>query len=140
MPRAAIVVERPDKRRAREQVARELRKSDVVGAKTGDDLGTDLPDRGFVVAQKTRRHRLLDRAAVVLPAANERYVAADVLAEQLVGLQQIVLVVLLEHADASGLGQRPEMNRRRVYRRRDIHELQIESPAWQLERAHIANK
>ena len=66
--------------------------------------------------------------------AHERDVAADILAQQLVGLEQVVLVVLLEHADARRLGQRSEVHRRRIDGRGNVHELEVEVAGRQRQR------
>ena len=126
VPRRAVVVERPDERRPRVEVAGQLGEADVIGVQAGDDLVADLPDRRVVVAEQPRLHLFFPRRAVVLPRAHERDVAADVLAQQLVRLEQVVFVVLLEHADARRLGERAEVHGRRIDRRGDVHEAQIE--------------
>ena len=100
-------------------------KPDVIGVHAGDDLAADLPDRRVVVAEQPRLHFFLARRSALLPRAHERDVAADVLAQQLVGLEQVVLVVLLEDADARRLGERAEVHGRRIHRRGDVHEVQI---------------
>ena len=51
----------------------------------------------------------------------------DVLAQQLVGLEQVVLVVLLEHAQARRIGQRAEVHGGRVHGRGDVDKLQVGS-------------
>ncbi len=140
MLRRALVLHRPDQRRAREQAVRQLREADVVGADAGDDLVADLPHRGGVVAEQARRHFLLLRGAAFRPAPHQRDVAADVLAQQLVRLQQVVLVVLLQHAHARRLGERSEVHRRRVHRRRDVHEAQAGGAARQLDLPHVAHQ
>ena len=78
--------------------------------------------------------------AAVLDEPHERDVAADVLAQQLVGLEQVVLVVLLEHVETRRLGQRSEVHRRRVDRGRDVHEPQVERAARQLDVADVAHE
>ena len=93
----------------------------------GHDLVADLPDRAVVVAEKTRLHFFLARRAALLHAAHQRDLAADVLAQQLVGLEQVVLVVLLEDADARRLAHRSEVHRGWIDRRGDIHEAQVEA-------------
>ncbi len=140
MARAAGVVERPDQRGTRVEVARQLGKPDVIGAHAGDDLAADLPDGRVVVAQQPRGDVLLARLVVGPPRAHERDIAADVLAQQLVRLEQVVLVVLLEHAHARRLGQRAEMHGRRIDRRGDVHEVQVGRPAPDLQIADVANE
>ena len=140
MARGAGVVERPDERRVRVEVARQLGKLDVIGAQSGDDLVADLPHRRVVVAEEARLHFLLARLAVLRAPAHQDDVAADVLAQQLVGLEQVVLVVLLEHVHARRLGERPEVHRRRIHRRRDVHEPQVEAAARQLQIADVAHE
>ena len=69
------------------------------------------------------------RRAVLGARPHQRDVAADVFLQQLVGIEQVVLVVLLEDVDARRLGQRAEVDRRGVHRRGDVHEPQIEAAA-----------
>ena len=140
MPRGAAVVERPDERRAREEGVGQLGKSNVIGVKARDDLAVDSPDRLVVVAQQVRCDLFLGRGAPCLAHAHERHVAADVLAQQLFGLQEIVFVVLFQHAHARRLGERAEMHGRRVDGRSDVHEAQVERALRHVERAHIADQ
>ena len=78
--------------------------------------------------------------SLVLASPDQRDVAADVLPQQLVRLQQVVLVVLLEHADSVRFGERPEMHGGGIDRGRDVHELQVEGASWQLQRPDIAHE
>ena len=137
---AARVVERPDQRRARVEIAGQLRKPDVIGLHARDDLAADLPDGRVVVAEQARGHVLLARRVVGPPRAHQRDVAADVLAQQLVGLEQVVLVVLFEHAHARRLAERPEVHRRRIDGRGDVHEVQIGGAAGNLQVADVAHE
>ena len=75
-----------------------------------------------------------------MPIAHQRHFAADVLAQQLVGIEQVVLVVLLEHADRRRLGQRSEMHRRRIDGGRDVHEAQVAGAARELQVAHVTHQ
>ena len=119
MPRAAAVVERPDERRPRIQIAWQLRKPDVIGLHAGHDFAADLPDGRVVVAEQTRLHFFFPRRAVVPPGPDERDLAADVLPQELLGLEQVVLVVLLEDAaratarSATGSARSPDSRWRR---------------------------
>ena len=140
VPRAAAVVERPDERRPRIEIAGQLGKPDVIGLHAGDDFAADLPDRRVVVAEQTRLHFFFARRVPVLPRSDERDLAADVLAQQLLGLEQVVLVVLLEDADARRLGQRSEVHGRRIHGGGDVHEMQIGRAARDLEIADVANE
>ena len=64
MLRRAVVLHRPDQRRARVERIGQLREADVIGAEAGDDLVADLPHRAGVVAE--------ERALSLLPAASCR--------------------------------------------------------------------
>src|SRR5678815_2497747 len=139
MTRRTGVLERPDQRRTRVEIARQLGKANVIGEHAGDDLIANLPDRGVVVAEKPGFHLFLPRGAPGLDEAYERDVAADVLAKQLVGFEQVVLIVLLEDVETSGLGQRADMHRRRVHRGCDVHEPQVERAARQLDVSDVAH-
>ena len=68
------------------------------------------------------------RDAAVLAHAHERDVAADVLAEELVGLEQVVLVVLFEDVRAGGIGERGERDRGRFDLRGHVGEADGASP------------
>ena len=136
----AAVLQRPDERRAAEEIVGQLGEPDVIGVQAGDDLLADAPDRRVVVAEELGLDLFLPRRSVLLHRAHERDVAADVLAQQLVGFEEIVFVVLLEDADARRLGQRSEVHRRRIHGRGDVHELQIELARRQHEAAHVAHE
>ncbi len=136
----AVVVQRPDECRTRAQVARHLRKADVIGVESGDNLAVDLPHGRAVEAQEPRLHRFLARDAVVLPHSHERDITADVLAQQFVRLDQVVLVVLLEHAHAGRLGQRAEMDSRGIHRRGDVLKREVEHAARQIDLPDVADE
>ena len=123
--RRAAVVDRPDERRPGIETLGQLGKADVVGMHPRDDLVADLPHRRAVIAEEPSLHGLLPRGAAVLQQPHERNVAAHVLVQQLLGLEQVVFVILLEHADARGLAERAEMHRRRIHRRRNVHEAKV---------------
>ena len=68
----------------------------MIGVHAGHDLLADAPDWRVVVAEELGLDLFLARRSVLLHRAHERDLAADILAQELVGLEQIVLVVLLE--------------------------------------------
>ena len=140
VPRAAVIVERPDQRRTCVEIARQFGKADVVRLKSGDNLAVNLPHRRVVVAEQPRPHFFFLRHPVVLPPAHQRDVTADILAQQLLGFEQVVLVVLLEDPDPSGLRERPEMHGRGIHRGRDVLELEIGHAFGQLNRADVAHE
>ena len=109
------------------QVAGQLGEANVVGMKTGDDLVADLPHRSVVVAEELRANFFFPRRPAVLARPHQCDLAADVLPQQLFRFEQIVLVVLFEHAERRGLGQRAEVHRGRIDGGGDVHELQIEA-------------
>jgi hypothetical protein len=122
------------------QVAGQFGEADVIGVKAGHDLTADLPYRAVVITEKPRVYFLLARAAAFLSRAHQRHLAPDVFAQQLVGLQQVVLVVLLEHAYRSRLRQRAEVDSRRVHGGGDVHELQIEGAGRKRQVPHVAHQ
>jgi hypothetical protein len=140
MASGAGVIQRPDERRVREEIPRQLGKLDVIGVQAGHDFVADLPDRSIVVAEKTRLHLFLARLPVLRSPPHQRDVAADVLAQQLLRFEQVVLVILLEDADARWLGQRAEVNGRGIDGGRNVHEAQIEAAARQLQLAHVPHQ
>ena len=140
MAGGAAVVERPDESRPRVEIVGELREPHVIGVHAGDDLVADAPDRRVVVAQEPRGDVFLPAGAVGLDGAHQRDVASDVLPQQLVGLEQIVFVILLEHADARRLRQRSEVDGGGVDGGRDVHEPQIEASARKLQVADVADE
>ena len=136
----AAVLQLPDERRTAVQVAGDLGEAILLGRVAGHDFVADLPDRRVVIGEQARRHDLLFRRARLAARAHERHVAADVLLQQPLGAQQVVLVVLLEHPQLRRLAQRPEMHRRRVDRRGDIGQLQVERAGRQRELTHVAHE
>src|SRR5262245_24517885 len=110
MPYAASVVQRPDQGRPRVEISRQLWKSDVIGVHSGHDFAVDVPDWAVVVAEETCFHFDVARGGAILPRPYKRDFATDVLSKQLVGLEQVVLVVLFHDADPRGFGQRAEMH------------------------------
>ena len=137
---AAGVVERPDEGRTRVEVAGQLGKPDVVGAHAGDDLAADLPDRRVVVAQQPRRDVLFARFVVGAARPHQRDITADVLAQQLVRLEQVVLVVLLEHVHARRLAQRAEVHGCWIDGRGNVHEMQVGGSPSDLQIADVTNE
>ncbi len=136
----AAIGQRPDERWPAVQVVRQLRKPDVIGVHAGDDFLADTPHRRVVVAEELRFDFFLMCGAVLLHGADERDLTTDVLAQQLVGLEQVVLVVLLQHVDARGLGQRSEMHGRRIDGRGNVHELEVEISGRQRQTPHITDE
>ena len=112
----------------------------MIDADAGHDVVADLPHGGVVVAEKPRGDLLFARRAAFGRGPHQRHVAADVLAQQLLGLEQVVLVVLLEDADARRLAERSKMHRRRVHGGGDVHEMQIGRAARERQVANVANE
>ena len=106
----------------------------------GHDLLADLPHRSVVVAEKQRADFFLPRRAAVLARAHQCDLAADVLAQQLFRFEQVVLVVLFEHAERRRLGQRTEVHRGRIDGRGDVHELQVEASGRHPEVSDVAHQ
>ena len=126
VPIGAAILERPDQRRPCVKIGRQLGEPELIDAQPRDDVLANLPDRRGVVAQEPRGHFLFARVPPTCRTPNQRDVAADVLAQQLVRLEQVVLAVLLEDLHPRRLSQRSEMHRRRVDGRRDVLEVEIE--------------
>jgi hypothetical protein len=138
--RASLVVQRPDQRGPAEQVSWQLRKPDVIGLKTGDDLLADSPDRRSVVTHQMRGHFLFPRGAGVLHLTHQRHVPPDVLAQQLVRLQEVVLVVLFDDVQALRLAEGSKVHRRRVDGGGDVHEAKVRGACRELHASHVANE
>jgi hypothetical protein len=140
VPRGAGVLQRPDERRLRVEIVRQLGEADVIGVEPRHDLAADAPHRAVVVAEKVRLHLLLSRGPVLGPRPHQRDVAADVLAQQLLRLEQVVFVVLLRHGEPRRLGQRAEVDRRRVHGRGNVPELEIEPAGRELDVPDVAHE
>jgi hypothetical protein len=112
----------------------------VVGLHAGDDLAADLPHRRVVVTEQAGFHFFLAGRIAVAAHPDQRHLAADVLAQQLFGLEQVVFVVLLEDVDARRLGERSKVNGGRVDGGSDVHEVEIGRAAGHLNIADIANQ
>ena len=136
----AIVRDCPDQRGAGEERVGQLGEPHVIRGHAGHDFVGNSPNRCTVIAEQVRFDLQLACGPVLLHHSHEGHVAADVLPQQLVGLEQVVLVVLLEHADGRRLGQRAKVNGRRIDRGGDIHESQIRRAARQPQPAHVTNQ
>ena len=137
---SAAVVQLPHQRGPAPQVVGNLGKPVLFRVEPGDDLVADLPHRRVVEREQQRAHFLLARRAVLLPRAHERDLAADVLPEQPLRVQQVVLIVLFQDAELARLAQRPDMHGRRVHRRRDVEQAEIERAARQRHLPHVADQ
>jgi hypothetical protein len=84
------------------------------------ELPVDVVDRPV-----GREKRRLQGGAIALV---EAHLAPDVLLEELLGRQEIVLVVLLEDAKPPGIGERLQVDGGRIDLRRDIGELDRTRP------------
>ncbi len=124
----------------RVEVAGQLGKSNVIRAYAGDDIAADPPDRPVVVAEKPRRDRCFTRRTVLGPRANQRDIPADILFQELVGVEQVVFVVLFEHREAQRFRERANVNCRRVHRGGDVHEAEIDGSARQIDLPDVAHQ
>ena len=138
--RASPVQELPDERGPAVEIGGEFGKTDVVRVEARDVLVADLPDRAVVVADEPGFHLFLLRRAVLGAQPDEHHLAADVLAEELLRLEQVVLVVLLEDAHARGVRERAEMHRGRIHGGRDVDEVQVGLARRERELADVANE
>ena len=84
------------------QIGRDLGEAVLFGLQTGDDLVSDLPHRRLVEGEQPRRDLFLDGRATLLTGPQQLDVAADVLSQQPLRVEQVELVVLLEHASRDG--------------------------------------
>ena len=134
------VVDLPHQRWPAVQVLGDLGEPVLLGVHAGDDLVADLPHRRVVEGQQSPGDFLLTAGAVVHARADQRDVAADVLLQQALRVEQIELVVLLEDAEPRGLAQRAEVHRRRVHRRRDVEKPQVQDAIRQRDLAHVAHE
>ena len=137
MPSSAAVVEGPDERGTRVQIAGQLRKPHVIGLHAGHDFAADLPHRCVVITEQASRHLFFSRRVLAPPGPHERDVPADILPQELLGLEQVVLVVLFENPDTRRVAQRPEVNGRRIDRRSDVHVVKVGYSASELEIANL---
>src|SRR5439155_7637337 len=115
-------------------------KPDVVGLHAGHDFATDLPDRRVVVTEQVRSHFFFPRRALIPPCPHEGDVPTDILPQELLGLEQVVLVVLLEDPHARRRTQRPEMDGRWIHRGGDVHVMQVGYSTSELEVANVPNE
>ncbi len=136
----AAVVDLPHQRRPAVQVLGDLGEPVLVGVHAGDDLVADLPHRCVVEGQQARADFLLAAGPVVHARADERDVAADVLLQQPLRVEQVELVVLFEDAEPRWLAERAEVHRRRVHRRRDVEKAQVDDAAGQRHLPHVAHQ
>ena len=84
----------------------------------------DFPYRPIVVRKQQRfRFRPFRRAGIFF-RAHQSHFLAHIFLQQLLRIEQIVFVVLLDHAQLRRLGQRPEMHRRGIDGRGHILKMQ----------------
>ena len=136
----AAVVDLPHQRRPAVQVLGDLGEAVLVGVHAGDDLVADLPHRRVVEGQQPRADFFLAAGAVVHARADERDVAADVLLQQPLRVEQVELVVLFEDAEAGWLAERAEVDGGRVHRRRDVEKAQVDNAVRQRHLPHVAHQ
>jgi hypothetical protein len=102
------------------------------------DLVADAQDRRAARAEHDRVALLV--AALGLAPAQHAHRLADVLLQQLLGREQVVLVVLLEHAQARAAAQRAHLHGLGLDRARDAGELELGPAARERQRAHLAHQ
>ncbi len=112
----------------------------MTGRHAGHDFSADLPDGRVVIAEQTGFHLFVPRRVSLVPRPHERHLPADILPQELLGLEKVVLVVLFDDADARRFGQRSKVHGRRIHRGRDVHEMQIRRPACDLQIANVSNE
>src|SRR5262245_31521169 len=124
MASRAAVFELPDECGPLVQVLGNLRESILLRHQSGDDFVADPPHRRLVEGEQLRRDGFFAGRAVFLPAAHERHVAADILLEEPLRIEQIELVILLEDPQLRWLGERSEMDGRWIYSRGNVEKPQ----------------
>ncbi len=117
-------VDRPDQRRPRDEVGRHLGQRDLPGLVEHDPVA-DPVDRGAVDGEQRRGNGARRQ---VLGLFDDLDRLADELLQQLLGRDQVVLVVLLEHRERAGGGEGLQVHRARVDRRGHVHEAQDRRP------------
>ncbi len=140
MCRAARVVEGPDERGPAVERVGQIREAIVVGADAGDDLGADAPHRAVVERQQRRLRFDGPRRAVLHRRANQRHLAADVLLQQLLRIEQVVFVVLFEHRQAARLRERTQVHGGRIHGGGDVFEAQVQLAGRQREGPHVTHE
>ena len=78
--------------------------------------------------------------AILARRAHQRHFLAHVLVQQFRRLQQIVFIILFDHAQFVRLRQRPEMHRGRIHGSRNVRKFQAEHPARQRQLPHIPHQ
>ena len=126
-----LVPQQPDERRLGHQILRERGKDDV-SVMAHVDLAVDVV-HGAVGAEERR----LQVGAVPLV---EAHLSPHVLLHELLAREKVVLVVLLQDLQPLGIGQRLEVDSRRVDQRGDIHELDLAAAASQADLADVLHE
>ncbi len=119
------VSECPQKRGAVIEIFGQIREANSGGIEAGDNFISDFPDRPVVVGNQRGFHFFHFSGAGDLARAQQGHFAAHVFRQQFCRLEQVVLVVLLKHGDARGIGQRAKVHRRRIYSGGYVHELEL---------------
>ena len=136
----AAIFERPDQRGPAIEIAGQIGEAIGIGAHARDDFVADLPHRSVVVGEQQRfRGDPLRRAGVGF-RAHQRHLAAHVFLQQLLRVEQVVFVVLLDHAELRGIGERAEVHGRGIDGRGDVLEPQRENSRLEMNLANVADQ
>ena len=139
LPRAGIF-QRHQQRRPFIKIRRHFRKAVALVITASNDVVPDFPHRPVVIRQQSSFHLFPLSLAILAKRAHQRHFLAHVLVQQFRRIQQIVFVVLLNHAQLVRLRQRPEMHRGGIHRSRNIRELQAERSTRQVQLPHIPHQ
>jgi hypothetical protein len=129
--------QQPDERRLRNQVRRHVRKYEAP-AEAGDDFTVDAQNGAVLDRQHVGQLDLV--RAELLVVANDLDLPADVFFEQLLGREQVIAVVLLEHLQLVGRVQTAQVHRLGLDVCRDVRERELDAPAPELEPALLAHQ
>ena len=133
---AALCVDVPDQRRARDQAAGQRRQLDAGVVRHDLHAAVVAPEHEPTLRRQQRAVEGLGRLAAHL---FDRDRAVDVLLQQLLGADQVELVVLLEHGGALAVGQRLEHHGGRIDQRGDVGEAHRVASLVEVEVAFLAH-
>ena len=92
----SAIFERPDQGGPAVEIVRQVGKAIGIGRHAGDNFVANFSDGPVVVRQEQRFGLDVLRGICLLLGANQADVAADVLLQELLRIEQVVFVILLE--------------------------------------------
>src|SRR3984957_277649 len=122
----ATIVESPDQSWPAVEISGQLRETVRIGIHAITDYVSNFPDWAIVIGEKGSFGFDPFGRARILFRADQGDFLADIFLQEFLGIEQIIFVVLLDHAQFGVVGQRTKVDRGRVDRRGHVFKAQRE--------------